>query len=128
MMLKLLIVSHTEWHFNFIRCVEQNISKGGLQSGKVSAVYQEKSSNVAALKVWESCAEGQKLEEADIYKCYTSGRGREVKPQFRNRKPMLAYATTISRSIYEEMCRSLTNHACFNGFAALSPILCFNLL
>ncbi|KAI3441413.1 uncharacterized protein J3R85_002319, partial [Psidium guajava] len=64
-------------HFNFIRCVERNVSEGGLQAGKVSAVHQEKSSNVAASKLWESCAEELKLEEAGIYKCYTSGRGRE---------------------------------------------------
>ncbi|KAI6675230.1 hypothetical protein NL676_003136 [Syzygium grande] len=76
-------------HFNFIRCVERNISKGGLESGNVSAVYQEKSSNVAALKVWESCAEEQKLEEADIHKCYTSGRGRELELRYKTETDQL---------------------------------------
>ncbi|KAK3406828.1 gamma-interferon-responsive lysosomal thiol protein [Eucalyptus grandis] len=77
-------------HFNFIRCVEDKISKGGLRSGKVSAAYQEKpSSNVAASKVWESCAEELKLEEAGIYKCYTSGRGRELELQYKTETDML---------------------------------------
>ncbi|KAF8006073.1 hypothetical protein BT93_K0388 [Corymbia citriodora subsp. variegata] len=103
--------SDLERHFNFIRCVEGNVSEGGLQSWKVSAAYQEESSssNVAASKVWESCAEELKLEEAGIYMCYTSGRGRELELQYKTETDQLIpshqytpWVTVNDKPLYDE--------------------------